>query len=62
MSVFERRLSFRMLHFMKNDHKIILQLRWRSASAVSFAVGPWRSPSGGLGGEASDHVWRVNNR
>ena len=25
ISVFERRLSFRMLYFVKNNHKIILQ-------------------------------------
>ena len=25
MSIFERKLSFKMLYFIKNDHKIILQ-------------------------------------
>ena len=49
MSVFGRRLSIRMLYFMKNNHKIIPQGRWGSGGTVSFAAGPWLSPSRGLG-------------
>ena len=49
MSVFEKRLSFQKLYFVKNNNKIVLQRRWRSGDAVSFAAGPWWSPSGGSG-------------
>ena len=44
--IFERRLSFRMLYCVINDHTIILQWRWGSRGTVSFATGPWRSSSG----------------
>ena len=30
MSVSEQRLGFQMLHFIENDHKIIVKCRWRS--------------------------------
>ena len=53
MFVFERRLSFGMLYFVKNDNKIILQGRWGSISTVGFAVGLWQNPSGGSEGKVS---------
>ena len=67
MSIFEKRLSFRMVYFMKNDHKIILQWKWGSGGNVNVVVGPWWSPSGGSGGKASDLImsgWYIiaNNR
>ena len=41
ISVFERRLSFRMLYFVKKDHKIILQKGWvlEALSAVQRVHG-----------------------
>ena len=40
-----------MVHFMKNNHKIILQGRWGSGCTVNSAVGLWLRPSEGLGGK-----------
>ena len=55
-----------MLYFVKNDHRIVLKSRWGSRGTASFAAGPWRSLSGGLGGNVPEkveavYVWRVNN-
>ena len=47
MSVFERRLSLRMLYFVKNDFKIVLQCPTVSGGSENFAAGPWRRPSAG---------------
>ena len=50
MSIFERKLSFLVLHFLKNNHKSIAQQREWSGGTVSFTAGPWQSPSGASGG------------
>ena len=44
MLVFERRLSFRMLYFMKNVNKIILICRWGFGDAVNSTAGLWQIP------------------
>ena len=36
--VFERKLSFRKLCFVKNDYKITLKCRWKSGSAANSVV------------------------
>ena len=66
MSIFERRLSFQMLYFLKNNHKIVLQWMWGSGSTVSFTTSSWLCPSGCSGDKAPEkcyafYVWRVNN-
>ena len=48
-----------MLHFMKNDHEIILRCKWGSESAASPAPGPRRS-SGEGSGDKSPENWRAN--
>ena len=61
MSVFEIRLSFQMLYFVKDDHKTILKWSWGSGVTVSFAAGPWQSSSGESGGRPCPfYVWKVN--
>ena len=54
MPIVEKRLSFQMLYFVKNDHRIILQRRWGSAGTAIFAEGPWLSTNMGSRGKASD--------
>ena len=39
MSVFERRLSFQMFYFVKNNHMIILKWSWGPGCTVSFTGG-----------------------
>ena len=43
MSISERRLSFRMLYFVKNIHKIILKCRFGSGDAVKIII-VWINP------------------
>ena len=71
MSIFERRLSFQMLYFMKNNQKIILQWSWGpGGTVVPFTMGLWQSPSGGSGGKAPSPfmpgeliiVWNKRNK
>ena len=54
MSVFERRLSFRMLHFMKKISQGNSTEKVGSGGTVSFTVCPQRSPSGYLAGKTPD--------
>ena len=44
MSVFEQRLSFPMVYFMKNNPRIIVKCEWGSRGAVSIAMDSWWSP------------------
>ena len=39
-----------MFYFMKNDHEIIVKLKWESG----YAVRSWRSPGGGSGGKGPE--------
>ena len=57
MSIFERRLSFRMLYFMKNVHKIILKCRWVSGDAVNSAAGLCQSPGEDSRGKPPGKLW-----
>ena len=43
MPIFERRLSFRIVYFAKNIHKIILKCRWRPGDVVNSADSLWQS-------------------
>ena len=43
MSVFEKRLSFRTLYFVKNVPKIILKWKWGFGDAVNSAAGLCRA-------------------
>ena len=55
MSVFEQRLSFWMLYFMKNGHKIIMKCRWGSQDDdVSSAVCWWWTSDSGSGEKAPE--------
>ena len=57
MSVFEQRLSFRILYFMTNGHVIIVKCRWVSGDALSSVVGSWRRLGGSSGGKCPEKVW-----
>ena len=57
MSVFEQRLSFRMIYFKINEHKIIVKCRWGSGGALSSAVSSWHSLGVVSGAKGSDLVF-----
>ena len=55
MPILERRLSFQILYFAKNIHKIILKCRWRSGDAVNSAAGLWQGPGEGSRGKPQEN-------
>ena len=57
MPILERRLSFGILYFAKNIHKIILKCRWRSGDAVNSAAGLWQGPGEDSRGKPPGKLW-----
>ena len=62
MSIFEQRLSFRMIYFKTNDHEIIVKQKWESGGALSSAVSSWQNLCVRSGEEGSEKVWSFNIR
>ena len=58
MFIFERRLNFRTMYFVKNDHKFALYWGWGSAVIVSFTA-----EMGGSGDKAPEkfYAFYINN-